>query len=166
MELNDAQKQAVAGWVEDGCGLSEIQKRLSSEFELSMTYMDVRFLVIDLGLEIHEESTQSPPEPAPLDGDDAGDDTVPADVEPSVPSDAEPGPASAGAVVVDLDRLMKPGTVVSGTVTFSDGVNASWGLDQMGRLALDAGDPQYRPCEEDLRTFQDELRKALETKGF
>ena len=153
MDLSDEQKQLVRGWVEEGVGLSDIQKRLLAEFEVSMTYMDVRFLVIDLGVDVHDK-----PEPRPA---------VPAGGAGDVPA-AAPSPTDAlgGSVSLEVDRITKPGSMVSGTVSFSDGTAASWMLDQAGRLALDAGDPAYRPSEEDLRAFQEELRGALEKKGF
>ena len=40
----------MAGWIEEGLDLSAIQARLESELDISMTYMDVRFLVGDLEL--------------------------------------------------------------------------------------------------------------------
>ena len=67
---------------------------------------------------------------------------------------------------VEVDVVTKPGSVVSGTVTFGDGVTATWFLDQLGRLAIDAGQPGYKPGEQDLRDFQTELRAALEKRGF
>jgi hypothetical protein len=69
-------------------------------------------------------------------------------------------------VSVEVDRVTKPGAVVSGTVSFSDGTHATWMLDQLGRLALDAGTPDYRPSEADLQAFQKELKSALERRGF
>jgi hypothetical protein len=69
-------------------------------------------------------------------------------------------------VSVDLDRVVKPGSLVSGRVTFSDGVSAGWSLDQLGRLALETSQPGYRPGREDLEAFQVELRRVLEKKGF
>jgi hypothetical protein len=150
MTLTDEQKAAVAEWVRDGAGLSDVQKRLQSEFDISMTYMDVRFLVIDLELTLQEEA-EPVPEPTP---------------EPAPEAEgAEPG-ALLGGVSVEVDRLVKPGAVVSGSVVFSDGHQASWSLDQMGRLALDAGDKEYRPSEEDLAEFQTALRDALKKQGF
>ena len=50
MQLDDQQKKIVAGWIEEGLDLSAIQARLESELDISMTYMDVRFLVGDLEL--------------------------------------------------------------------------------------------------------------------
>ena len=50
MQLDDQQKKTVAKWIEEGLDLSAIQARLESELNISMTYMDVRFLVGDLEL--------------------------------------------------------------------------------------------------------------------
>ena len=152
MELSDVQKQAIAQWVKDGLNLSEIQKKISSEFDIRMTYMDVRFLVIELGVDLQE-----PEEPRE---EESADDAAASEAEEA--TDAAP----AGGVSVEVDRLVKPGAVVSGTVRFSDGATASWLLDQMGRLALDAADPEYRPSEEDVQAFQKELRTALQKRGF
>jgi hypothetical protein len=74
-ELNDAQKLQVAVWIADDLGLSELQKRLKSDLDLTLTYMDVRCLVNDLGVvsrdpevEEKEEDTASPPPPPPAPG--------------------------------------------------------------------------------------------------
>src|SRR3954468_6606578 len=50
--LTAEQKQTVSAWVAAGDTLSTVQKKLSDQFKVSMTYMDVRFLVDDLGLEL------------------------------------------------------------------------------------------------------------------
>jgi len=146
MQLTDDQKKAVAQWVKEGCGLSEIQKRLGQQFQLAMTYIDVRFLLIDLGLDLKEQA-------APADPLDA----------------ADPAPAEAqllGNVKVELDRVVRAGAMVSGTVMFSDGVRAVWSLDQAGRLALDAGKKGYRPSQEDVQAFQEAVSKELQKQGF
>lgn len=54
MTLTPEQKQKVASWVAAGDNLSAIQKKLSEEFHLSMTYRDVRFLIDDLNLELKD----------------------------------------------------------------------------------------------------------------
>lgn len=166
MQLNDTQKDAVRKWIAEGCGLTEIQKRLNDEFKLSVTFLDLRFLVLDLGLAIKEQEKKTsagldlakaaPGRPDPGSAEASAED-----------SDMEPlGPDGAGGVAVTLDRIVKPGSVVSGTVQFSDGVSASWMLDQLGRLALDAGKPNYRPSPEDLQAFQVELRNLLQSRGI
>jgi hypothetical protein len=170
MQLTDDQKQAVRQWVKEGAGLSEIQRRLTQEFSISLTYLDVRFLVIELGVSVQEKqassaSTKLGPDKADLEpgADDA--ELVDEDENPAAEDESWPAPGAGGAVSVDVDRIMKPGSLVSGTVTFSDGVKASWGLDQFGRLAIDAG-KQYRPSQQDVQSFQIELRKVLEKRGF
>jgi len=152
MELSEEQKRVVSQWAGDGLGLSEIQKKLAEEFDLRMTYMDVRFLVIELGLDLQEDEKKE---------------TVADAGESGAPDLADAGTAAPlGGVSVELDRVVKPGAVVSGTVTFSDGVTASWMLDRMGRLAMDANREDYRPGEDDLVAFQQELRAALQKRGL
>jgi hypothetical protein len=159
MDLTEAQKEAVRSWVQEDCGLSQIQKRLSEEFGISMTYMDVRFLIIDLGLEIKDKASSRPettdissPPPGPVGtmGTDAG---------------ASPT-AGAGSVSVELDRITKPGAIVSGTVTFSDGKSTTWALDQFGRLGLAPPEPGYSPTPQDLQAFQQALRQEMAKRGF
>src|ERR1041384_7763367 len=50
MKLDDEQKKKVAQWIQDGLKLADIQKKLDKEMGITMTYMDVRFLVDDLKL--------------------------------------------------------------------------------------------------------------------
>jgi hypothetical protein len=59
MTLTPEQKTTVTGWVADGDNLSTIQKKLAAQFNLTLTYMDVRFLVDDLDLTLKD------PVPAP-----------------------------------------------------------------------------------------------------
>ncbi|HEU5081593.1 MAG TPA: hypothetical protein VFT72_20435 [Opitutaceae bacterium] len=54
MTLTPEQKQAVASWVSAGDNLSTVQKKLLDQFKVSMTYMDVRFLVDDLNLALKD----------------------------------------------------------------------------------------------------------------
>jgi hypothetical protein len=54
MNLTPEQKQAVATWVAAGDNLSALQKKLMEQFQVSMTYRDVRFLVDDLNLELKD----------------------------------------------------------------------------------------------------------------
>jgi hypothetical protein len=69
-------------------------------------------------------------------------------------------------VSVSVDQVVRAGAVVSGSATFSDGVTAQWSIDQMGRLALDAAQPGYRPAPEDIDSFQNQLQQALQSQGF
>ncbi len=54
MTLTPEQQQAVSSWIAAGDNLSTVQKKLSDEFKLSLTYRDVRFLVDDLNLSLKD----------------------------------------------------------------------------------------------------------------
>jgi hypothetical protein len=190
MSLTAEQKQAVASWVAAGDNLSAVQKKLSEQFKVSMTYRDVRFLVDDLNLALKDPapkvdasdvSKAQPPRPAAAPekkgmidrlkekvglAPDAVEET---DLPPEdLPEDEEfpADPAGAGGVTVDLDRIVRPGFMVSGSVTFSDGVSGKWALDQMGRLMLETPQKGYQPAPADVQAFQRELQMQLQKQGF
>lgn len=159
MELTDLQKESVRAWVREGAGLSEIQQRVRSEFDVTMTYMEVRFLILDLNVDIQEEEEDAE-EAVVADATDTVEEaeTLP----PAMGAEGLPG----GAVTVDVDRVVQAGALASGHVTFSDGVSSRWALDQFGRLALDGARPDYRPSQEDLQMFQEQLQNALASRGL
>ena len=157
MNLDEAQRQKVAAWIADGAKLSEIQTRLMSEFGLKLTYMEVRFLVDDLKL------TPKDPEPpkvvAPV-----AEAAKPADKKSAPPPT---GPAGAtGGVSVTVDHLARPGAIVSGKVTFSDGQQADWYLDQTGRLGVVPKQQGYKPSAADVQQFQAALQSEIARMGF
>ena len=169
MNLDDAQKKAVSAWIAEGLKLSEIQKRIASEFKLTVTYMDVRLLVDDLKLVpkdppapkldktlLKPSPSAAQPEPAVLTGRDE-------DVEDLPPSASTPG---AGGVSVSVDTMARPGALVSGSVTFSDGQSALWYLDQMGRMGIAPKKQGYKPSAADLQAFQQTLEAELSKIGF
>lgn len=99
-------------------------------------------------------------------GEEPADDLPPEEAYPEdegIPADA---PAGGGSLSLEVDRIMRPGTVVSGTVTFSDGVSGKWGLDQYGRLMLDTGQKGYQPSAADVQAFQRELQMQLQRQGY
>jgi hypothetical protein len=164
MNLDESQRKKVAEWVAQGLKLSEIQNRLGSELGVRLTYMEVRLLVDDLKL---TPKDTEPPKPAasPL--------TAPA--APAAPAAArrpgapapksEPAPAPA-EVSVTVDQLARPGALVSGKVTFSDGQRADWYMDQTGRLGLVPQQAGYRPPAADVQEFQAALETELAKMGF
>lgn len=167
-KLTEKQKSTVADWVAEGATLSQVQRRLQEELGMSMTYMDARFLIIDLGLEIKEaESSRKPEEAGPVGQPDVAEIPDPA-AETSIPEPAvapalspDDGAKPAGSVSVEVDRITRPGSVMSGTVVFSDGVKAVWLLDQLGRLGLQTDQAEYSPSQEDVQEFQKELEARL-----
>lgn len=93
------------------------------------------------------------------------DDLPPEDL-PESADDFPAEPAGAGSLTVELDRVMRPGFMVSGSVTFSDGVSGKWALDQMGRLMLETPQKGYQPSPADVQAFQRELQVQLQRQGF
>ena len=161
MNLDDAQRKTVAGWIADGMKLSEIQNRLSTEMGIRMTYMDVRLLVDDLKL------TPKDPEPPAPPPQLAKAPEAPAPGEPDLDAPIPGDPlAGAGKVSVSVDKLARPGALVSGKVTFSDGNQAEWHLDQTGRLGLIPQTQGYRPPPSDVEQFRAALEAELAKIGF
>lgn len=163
MQLTDDQKKAMRKWAAEGASLSDVQKRLAEQFGLKVTYLDLRFAMLDLGAEVKDRQASNVP-PMPSRAAAKGHEPEPEPVEPEVEEESFPG--GGGSVSVEIDRIIKPGAIVSGSARFSDGVKANWSLDQMGRLALDAGKPGYRPSDEDVRAFQVEISRELQKRGF
>jgi hypothetical protein len=157
MELTDEQKEQVRRWAAEGATLGVIQQRLREEFSVSLNYMETRFLVSDLNLTLAEKPA---PGPSPVAAQ-----AVAASESPATPS-ASPAAATPGAINVTLDELTPPHAIISGKVTFSDGIRADWYFDEMGRLALNPSQPGYRPSEADLIAFQRELHRLAETRGL
>jgi hypothetical protein len=171
MTLTPEQKKSVSEWVAAGDNLYAVQKKLADQFKVSMTYMDVRFLVDDLNLELKD--------PAPkADANDVskGSPQKPAAAGPAAPLD----PAKAGAkgdadalddevaptagVSVTVDKVsLHPGAMASGTVTFPDGVTGRWIVDLQGRPGItEVSKPGYRPSPADAQAFMQELSMALQ----
>ena len=153
--LTPEQISKVSAWVAEGATLSQIQERLSSQLEVSMTYMDVRFLVDDLNLALIEKEEPKKPE------EDAVE-AAPAAAEAPVAPTAQ----GAGVVTVEVDTIAQPHAMVSGHVTFSDGEKADWYIDHQGRPGMAARTTGYRPTPQDITDFQTKLDAALRQAGY
>lgn len=162
MNLDEAQRKKVAGWIHEGLKLSDIQSRIGTEFGVRLTYMDVRFLVDDLKLVPKDIEPPKPPASA-LSATPA----IPAPAaHPAAPLAPTSAPAGAGSVAVTVDQLARPGAMVSGKVTFSDGNIAEWYIDQTGRLGLAPQVAGYRPPAADVQQFQLALEAELSKMGI
>jgi hypothetical protein len=157
MNLTEAQQKTVSEWVAGGAKLSEVQNRLAAELNVRLTYMEVRLLVDDLKLRLVDPEPPKPVAPAPPPSAANPDAAVPA------PPDSA---AATGSVVVVVDQIAQPGTLVSGTVTFSDGMPAKWYLDQTGRLGLVPQQQGYKPAPGDIEQFRAALEREMAKLGF
>ena len=140
-QLSEDQKNAIRQWAEDGAQMAEIQKRMNDEWQLRVTYMDTRFLILDLGITLKTEVKEEPKKEEPVSGEDAD--------------------AVAGDVRVSRDEIVIPGMLFSGKVVFSDGEKALWYVDETGRLGLDPDTSGYRPNQDDIIAFQTQLKQML-----
>jgi hypothetical protein len=159
MRLTQEQKQDVAQWIAEGAKLSEVQQRLGEEFGIRLTYMEARFLMDDL--QLVPQDKQAPVDPK-ADGTAVPGEASGAD---AASSDGQKEPYTGG-VRLKLDTLLRPGSIVSGSVTFGDGVKAEWYLDQTGRLGLVPEIPGYRPTPEDSSEFMLALKQELGRMGM
>ncbi len=144
-QLSDEQKAALHAWAAEGASIADLQRRVKEDFGIGITYMDARFLVLDLGIEILDAPKEAEKKP------DEGE---------------SPKPVPTGAVEVTADMVALPGALISGKVTFSDGETGVWLLDQYGRPGLDPDRPGYRPSAEDIASFQKQLSELVRKKGF
>jgi hypothetical protein len=142
-QLNAEQISAIKSWASEGAQLPEIQERIREEMNHPVTYMDTRFLILDLGIELQVEKE---PEPTPETD------------ESSLPTE--------GTTHATMDAVPLPGSLVSGKVTFSDGESGVWTLDQTGRPTLDFDTVGYQPSREDIMEFQVQLRALIEQSGL
>lgn len=156
--LTADQKSKLGEWAVEGIGLSGIQKRVEEEFGFRMTYMDTRFLTLDLGLEVKE--------PGDDDDDDADDVVVEESPAERAMSDTSVDQQGATKVTVSIDELVIPGAMVSGKVTFSDGKTATWLIDNMAQLGIEPTEAGYRPSAADIQSFQQQLREMMRKKGY
>ena len=181
MSLTAAQKNTVATWIADGANLSAVQKKLREDFKVSMTYMDVRFLVDDLNLTLKDPAPKAdasdvtkapaaasaslaPADAQNLPAEDA--DSLPADgSEAPLGDDTAPATPSSVTVVVDAVTLI-PGAIAGGTVTFSDGVTGKWIIDQQYRPGFtEISQPSYRPSPAEAQAFMQNLGIATQARA-
>ena len=166
MNLSDSHKQQVSAWLEQGLKVADVQKKMAAELGVTMTYMEVRFLLDDLRL--NPKDPEPPKQPAPDSSIASPETSLPAlgaaRVSPEAASAA--GAPGIGGVKLSVDALARPGTVVSGKVTFSDGQKADWYLDQMGRMGVVPAQPGYKPSQPDVMGFQEQLQVELQKLGF
>ena len=164
-QLSDEQVSLVRQWAAEGGQLADIQKRLEAEMEFRLSYMDTRFLVLDLGVEIRnldqeaaeKEKAQQAELPDAQDEFKQEGELTEDDIE-VLP------PAGASNVKVSVDDIARPRLMASGRVTFADGNGGMWYVDEMGRLGIDPEVEGYQPSEADIQAFQRELQSVMESR--
>ena len=130
--------------------LSNIQKLVNEKFGTKLTYMEIRILASEL-----DDVDWKAFDPVPVKKEDDAEEAEPGKKKKK---DKENAPASG--TVVEISKLVRPGTALSGSVTFRSGSKADWYVDSYGRLGIENLQGE-NPTEEDVREFQKELQKQL-----
>ncbi|MBQ4593949.1 MAG: hypothetical protein IJ993_04265 [Akkermansia sp.] len=150
-KINTEQLEMVRLWASQGIDLNGIQKNLVAECGVHLTYMEVRFLLLDHGIEIARPQEAPKPAPAP---------------QPQAEQPAAPAPAAdpmTGAAPVkptmSLDDIQIPGTILSGKCEFPSGTKVAWQIDQMGQL--NCSQLSGTMTQEEQQAFVFELRQIL-----
>lgn len=168
MKFTDSQKTQIAAWVAEGLSLAQIQTKIADELGAALTYMEVRFLVDDLNLELRDkpESPKKSAVPAP----NAAPETKNASADGNAAVDGNASEAAsapaAGKVSLSSDALQVPGVLAGGDVTFSDGARGKWFVDEVGRPGLSGFPKGYRPPAADMPEFQRLLVQELRKFGL
>ncbi|MBB5037168.1 hypothetical protein [Prosthecobacter dejongeii] len=159
-QLSPEQLAQVEIWAADGANLNAVQDRLKTEFGITLTYLDARLLMLDVGVRIKDkprEVIKPAPTPVPPDEVPAGQEGLDVEVGGQVPG---------AGIQMSADQIAIPGALISGKVIFSDGVQASWFLDQMGRLGLNGSPQGYQPPPADVPQFQQQLELLMQKAGL
>jgi hypothetical protein len=173
MTLTPEQKKTVADWVAAGDGLYAIQKKLAEQLGISMTYMDVRFLVDDMDLKLKDPVPKAdasdvgkgaPAAPAPEKKGFLDKAKEKLGIAKSDDAEEEEPELPPSGIHITVDKVnLNPSALASGTVTFSDGVTGKWIVDPQGRPGLiDVSKTGYRPSPADAQAFMQELAAALQ----
>ncbi len=125
MSLTPEQAATVSTWIAAGDNLSAVQKKLREQFQISMTYIDVRFLVDDLNLTLKDPAPKA----------DASD--VTKAKAPAPAPAAKPAPAAAPAKKGLLDKAKEKLGLAKPTATDAVDADADLPAEDLDGEALE-----------------------------
>ena len=144
-QLSPEQVRSIRDWAEEGLDLNAIQKWLHEDLGIKLTFMDTRFLLQDLDIQIRQ------PEPEPQ------------AEQPAELSGAAAPPASLlGKTQVTVDEITPPHALMAGKILFRSGAQGVWDIDRTGRINWDA--TLGEPTADDLREFETELQSVIRSR--
>ncbi len=155
--LNVEQIEQLKSAVVQGFDLAATQKYINEELEIPLSYMETRFLIADLGIELVDKN-------AVLKQEEEVQKAAQEQQQQAMVDEAnEPVPTTGtgGGVQITQDSIERPGAVANGKVTFSDGERSSWYITAEGQLGLDSQTPGYQPSQADISEFQQALQNLL-----
>ena len=157
-QLSPEQVRSIRDWAEEGLDLNAIQKRLHEDLGIKLTFMDTRFLLQDLDIQIRQPEPEPQAEqPAELSGA-AGPPPRPA----SLPGAPAPPASLLGKTQVTVDEITPPHALMAGKILFRSGAQGVWDIDRTGRINWDA--TLGEPTADDLREFETELQSVIRSR--
>ena len=148
-------KKFMAEKIAEKISLSEIQSLVNEKFNTKMTFMDIRILASELEMDWQRREEEEKAAAVQAENEEENK-------ENSENNDAEASKAP-GKTTVELNKIVRPGALASGSVHFASGVYAEWYIDNNGRLGLDKV-VGGRPSEQDIADFQTEMEKIFQDK--
>lgn len=138
-DLSQEQKSLIEQWVNEGQDFNALQKSINNQFGLKLTFMDTRFLILDMGLQIQtkEEDPSETREPALT------------------------TTKGTGQLELSISEITRPGMAVSGDVIFPSGAFGIWFIDSQYRIGIDPDASSPEPTEKDMNSFQTEIKGFL-----
>ncbi len=137
IDMDDSLKEYCFELFRKGNKENDVLKALKEEKGVDASFMDIRLLRADFEA---------------LEGT-VGDDKPAGFEEPNADETA----SSGGAQGIHIDNVTRPGMAMSGSATLKSGARIKWGLDQMGRVAVQPDDGSSEPTQEDMAEFQQAL---------
>lgn len=67
--------------------------------------------------------------------------------------------------VVDVDKVVRPGVQLSGSVTFASGAKGTWYIGPRG-LGVEPEEGSAKPTQKDVILFQRKLQEVLQKQGY
>lgn len=141
-------KKIIAVGLSQGLNLNQIHQQLTEEHQVKMTFMDVRIMSADL-----DDANWAQFDPKKVE--------KPV-VEDGASAVEEVAEGNGGLTTkIELNKVQRPGAMISGSVTFMSGVKGDWYVDQYGALGLSLHDETKQPTPEDMTDFQLTLQRQF-----
>ncbi|MBR1967288.1 MAG: hypothetical protein IKA22_11840 [Lentisphaeria bacterium] len=133
--------------IAENISLSDIQTMVNEKFNTKMTFMDIRILASELEVDWRSEEENKAEEKT-------------AETEDNTEEKDSVQEKTTAKTTVELNKIVRPGAIASGSVNFASGVYAEWFIDNNGRLGLDKV-KGGKPTEQDIEDFQVEMQKIF-----
>lgn len=133
--------------IAENISLSDIQTMVNEKFGTKMTFMDIRILASELEVDWRSEEENKAEEKT-------------AETEDNTEEKDSAQEKTTAKTTVELNKIVRPGAIASGSVNFASGVYAEWFIDNNGRLGLDKV-KGGKPTEQDIEDFQVEMQKIF-----